>query len=171
MNFSFIPHIALEVNADGLNLLLSNPDLVSYVDEDSLFKPLLNESVPFIHADTVRSQGFDGQGWVVAILDTGVKRDHEFLSGKVIDEACYSTNLCPDGEGYVSQTGKGAADPGRCSNIKGCDHGTHVAGIAAGYGGSTIAQGVAPGANIIAIQVFSTIENPDECDEEDQFLA
>jgi hypothetical protein len=57
-----------------------------------------------------------------------------------------ATSLCPGGGSQAF--GPGAAAPCSLSN---CDHGTHVAGIAAGNGG------VAPGASIIAVQVFSRI--------------
>ena len=48
---------------------------------------------------------YTGQGQTVAILDTGVDKNHPFLRGKVVSEACYShnipasgvTSLCPGG--------------------------------------------------------------------------
>jgi len=40
-----------------------------------------------------------------------------------------------------------------CTGATGCDHGTHVAGIAAGKSASF--SGVAKDANLIAMQVFS----------------
>ena len=43
--------------------------------------------------------------------------------------------------------------PSCAAFISGCDHGTHVAGIAAGSGSQS--SGVAPDADIMAIQVFS----------------
>jgi hypothetical protein len=46
----------------------------------------------------------------------------------------------------------GAAKP--CSGAAGCEHGTHVAGIAVGGNGSSIPSGIAPEANLIAINVF-----------------
>jgi hypothetical protein len=63
-----------------------------------------------------------------------------------------ATSLCPGG--VTSSTAAGSAAP--CTGINGCDHGTHVAGIAAGRGsGSTRFNGVAPDASIFVIQVFS----------------
>ena len=50
----------------------------------------------------------------------------------------------------AEQTGAGA---GRPCNASGCEHGTHVAGIAAGRGADF--SGMAPDADIIAVQVFS----------------
>src|SRR5690606_22167174 len=79
----------------------------------------------------------------------------------VVEEACFSSNsatstsLCPNGSNF--QVGPGAAAPTRCIGANGCEHGTHVAGIAAG------SPGVAPDANIIAIQVFSRFSGIAEC--------
>jgi subtilisin family serine protease len=75
-----------------------------------------------------------------------------------VHEACFSstvptqgaTSLCPNGTMTQTGPGSGAA----CSGMSGCQHGTHVAGIAAGYQSASFA-GVARGAQIIAIQVFS----------------
>ena len=46
-----------------------------------------------------------------------------------------------------------------------CSHGTHVAGIAAGNSGvsGSPGPGVAPGAGIIAIQVFSRFDSDYYC--------
>jgi subtilisin family serine protease len=100
--------------------------------------------------------GARGAGQAVAILDTGVDSAHPFLAGRVVSEACFSTTspangattLCPNGQ--ASQTGAGAGRPCREA---GCEHGTHVAGIAAGRGEDF--SGMAPDADLIAIQVFS----------------
>lgn len=96
-----------------------------------------------------------GSGVSIAILDTGVDSNHPYLGNRVVAEACYSTtnkffkskSVCPAGEGFAE--GKGAAAP--C--IYDCSHGTHVAGIAAGN------RGVAPRAQIVAVQVFSYFED------------
>ncbi|MDQ2695760.1 MAG: S8 family serine peptidase, partial [Pseudomonadota bacterium] len=56
------------------------------------------------------------------------------------------------------QTGAGAGAP--CT-LSGCNHGTHVASIAAGRGDSF--SGIARDASLIAIQVFSRLDNPDVC--------
>jgi subtilisin len=154
--FKYIPYIAMEVDSSALSALISHP-LADSIEEDVPVPPLLDESVPLIKADEAWNLGYTGSGWTVAILDTGVESNHSFLSGKIVSEACYSsdswlnnaTTVCPNGQ--ESQTGSGAGI--NCdTSIYGCDHGTHVAGIAAGKGSSF--SGVAKDANIIAIQVF-----------------
>lgn len=154
--FEYIPFLAMEVDAIGLQYLHASPD-VTAIEEDALNHTSLAESVPLIGAPAAWANGFAGAGQVVAILDTGVDKTHPFLSGKVVSEACYSTtsgsttsSVCPGGVAQSTDVGSGV----NCS-VPGCEHGTHVAGIAAGKSASF--AGVARDANIIAVQVFSRI--------------
>ena len=164
--YQYVPYLAVTVNAAALQALAKNP-MVKVISEDIAFAPSLAESTGVVGANAVWEQGYDGSGWAVAVLDTGVDKNHNFLSGKVVSEACYSTgpvgslSLCP-GQAASST----AADSGlNCSFFTyGCDHGTHVAGIVAGKDYTTNGpgyNGVANGANIIAIQVFSQFAGPD----------
>ena len=164
-NFRNLPLSVLSVSPSDLEALASNP-LVMALQEDVPDPLLLTGSIPLIGADTAWSAGYTGSGQAVAILDTGVDSSHEFLTGKVLAEACFSTTdagsssstLCPGGG--ESEIGTGAAV--NCSTaIIGCDHGTHVAGIAAGTG--TDFSGVAKGADIIAVQVFSKFDSDAYC--------
>ncbi len=156
--FEHIPFIAVIVDARELEDLVAHPDVVAVV-EDRLNFPDLKISVPFIGADIAAAVGYDGAGQAVAVLDTGVDSLHAFLAGKVLAEACFSTDepglsttLCPNGQ--ESDTGPGAGAP--CTGFSTCDHGTHVAGIA--VSADVEYAGVAPGADLIAVQVFSRIE-------------
>lgn len=163
--FDFVPFMAVDVEAHDFYDLLTDPE-IDLIEEDVPVPPALAQSVPLIGADGSGTfSGFTGLGSTVAILDTGVDKTHPFLSGKVVSEACYSTavsgrsvSVCPNGQG--SQVGAGAGV--NCSgSVASCDHGTHVAGIAAGKGASF--SGVAQDASIIAIQIFSRFDNPSDC--------
>jgi len=160
-----LPGIVLEVDAETLAGLASNPDILS-IEEDVLMAPSLAESVPLIGADQAWVAGFTGFGQTIAILDTGVDKSHPFLMGKVTGEACFSstapsygsTTVCPNG--LETQIGAGAGV--NCSlTIDGCAHGTHVAGIAAGQ--EATFSGVAKDASLIAIQVFSRFNSDIYC--------
>src|SRR5262245_7629121 len=168
--YKSIPFIALEIGPDAMRELAVPGLQVSRVIEDGIRHVSLAESVPLIEADQVWAVGYDGTGTVVAILDTGVDRNHPFLAGRVVEEACYSTNsgsrshsLCPNGQ--EEQTGPGSGINCDPDVLFGCEHGTHVAGIVAGNGdtGGVPFSGVAKGAGIMAVQVFSQFNRLSDC--------
>jgi len=183
--FRTIPYLVAEVDATGLEQLRAAEDVES-VTEDKHDAPSLTQSTALIGAPAAWNLGFTGQGQTVAILDTGVDNDHSFLAGKVVSEACFSTtsaasnttSICPGG--VASSTAPNSAD-NVGSGISGFDHGTHVAGIAAGRQNLPILtteartaalfplpifhtfSGVARDANIIAIKVFSQFNSQADC--------
>ncbi|RCG25899.1 hypothetical protein DQ384_30785 [Sphaerisporangium album] len=148
-------------------------DMVKSVYRDELSKPTLDAGTKLIGSDRANKAGWTGKGFTIAILDTGIDRDHPFFAGRIVREACFSTSdpdplyqadsLCPNGQ--PSQIGVGAADAktAKCV-VKGtfrCSHGTHVAGIAAGKkAGTGPSDGVAPEAGILPIQVYSRFNGP-----------
>ena len=89
-NFKNLPLSVLNVTAADLEALANNP-LVASVQEDVPDPLTLDGSIPLIGADNAWSSGYTGSGQAVAILDTGVDSSHEFLTGKVLAEACFST--------------------------------------------------------------------------------
>ena len=166
--FKYIPYLAMEADAAALEALASDPEVVS-IEEDKLLKAMLEESVPLIGAPRAWSRGFSGSGQTIAILDTGVDKDHPFLRGKVVSEACYSSlgrgeSLCPGG--VTESTSPGSGMPCSDPDLFGCFHGTHVAGIAAGERPDF--SGVARDASLISIQIFSKFEADDCSDEDDE---
>ncbi|HYO15138.1 MAG TPA: S8 family serine peptidase [Thermoanaerobaculia bacterium] len=164
--FKYVPFLALEVDAEALERLRGFPE-VAGIEEDTYRKPLLVSSTATIGSGVAWNQGLGGSGQVIAVLDTGVDKTHPFFAGgKVVAEACYSTtaggttSLCPGGVAESTQPGSGASCP---AEVAGCDHGTHVAGIAAGNDGAGPGFGVARDAGIIAIQVFSRVDDFSFC--------
>jgi subtilisin len=157
--FETIPYVALEVSPEALEALERSPK-VSSIHEDRALPAALAESVPHLQAPDMWQANYSGHGQTVAILDTGVDADHPFLGGRVVEEACFADDdqtqepqneddgFCPDGS--KDQLGTGSGE--ECTYSDACDHGTHVAGIAAGNGNTF--SGVAPYANIMSVQVF-----------------
>ncbi|MCZ6463121.1 MAG: S8 family serine peptidase [Proteobacteria bacterium] len=158
--FDSLPYLALDVSYQALAVLAAS-DRVAEIGGDNPLWPSLATSTVLIEADQVWPTGLDGRGFAVAVLDTGVDADHPHLAGKLVEEACFSAlGSCPSGA--TQQTGPGSAAP--CATA-GCNHGTHVAGIAVGRSQSL--SGVARGADLIALQVFSPFQGEPYCDDDE----
>ncbi len=178
-NFSTIPFVAMTVFPETMEKLKTMPMVVDIFEDKPtpvldrvmptrnsgadidkhIDKPSLEESVSIVGADVAWNLGYTGQGWYVAVLDTGMRTSHEMFQGKHIVEQCYSlggdwhdreNGDCPNGQTEMS--GPGSAAPYGPS----FGHGSHVAGIATGNN-HVDHFGVAKGADIIAVQVFSYI--------------
>jgi len=102
---------------------------------------------PTWHADEAvvpdaRSAGRNGQGVVVAVLDSYVDRTHKDFEGRVLAGADCLSGTCVAGPAAADQ----------------CDHGTHVAGTVAAS-----SFGVAPKATILPVRVLSYDASNGEC--------
>ncbi|MGQ3154645.1 S8 family serine peptidase [Neoaquamicrobium sediminum] len=167
----FSPMFGILADADDLARFAADPN-VSMIQVDGVDAPHLVESLPLIEMPAMYAAGASGDGFHVAIIDTGALSGHTFLHGKVDSEACYNTSIPEDGSVNACPGGQDTTEPGSgddctISILYGCGHGTHVAGIAAGFNAAFQPQpptnGVARDARIISINVFS--EFPGErCD-------
>ncbi len=184
-NFKHIPFGVYEVDAEG-EQSLNDSAYVTEVVEEQYFEPHADLPIPTIggdptdnsFSDTTTTTQYDGSGYAVAVLDTGVDKNHATLSGKVISEACFSTNdagagvssLCP-GAVEFSAAADSALDCD-ASVYGSCGHGTTVAGAIAMDSflfdvdadlTDDLFSGVAVGADIIALKVFSAVDNTAIC--------
>jgi subtilisin family serine protease len=168
--FRTLPLISATVNREQLLDLVGAPDvesvfLVRTERKLALEGSQLAGSVPSLDVLDAWSKGYDGTGYAVAIIDDGINVNHPMLVGKNIGDACFSadydtttTNNCPSGQ--TPQIGPGAAS--NCpSGSSRCDHGTSVASIAVGNDGVNF--GVARGAKLVPIDVFSTVTSTEDC--------
>lgn len=147
-----LPFAALEVDARELEALLAS-GVVRRVGENRKVRPSLHESVPLVGGRRAWALGGRGAGQHVVVVDTGVRSSHPFLAGKVARSLC----AAPDcGGAVVERAGAGEPHPSCPRGSLAADHGTHVAGIAAGRGGGF--SGVAPDAKLISIRVFTCEE-------------
>lgn len=139
----------------AVDALRARPD-VEHADLNYIRQPLAlpNDSYfpqqwhyPLIHVPQAWDAGFDGQGVVVAVIDTGIATGHPDLDA----------NVLPSGYDFVSSSANAGDGDGLDpdpSDVEDSFHGTHVAGtIAAVTGNGRGVAGVAPGARLLPVRV------------------
>lgn len=167
--YDYLPFVALSASPEVLATLAADPAVAS-IQADELLAPDLAQSVPKINADDVQALGVTGAGTSVAIVDTGVDADEPMTNGKVVAEACFARGEdgALNGAGSCPGGGDSQAGAGSATNCPwtGCYHGTHVASTAAGATrliNGVPHTGVAVGANIVSVDVFSLFTSPATC--------
>lgn len=136
--------------------------------------PDLATTDAYVGATTVQNNGFTGQGIRVAMLDTGIDYTHYNLggSGNVADYTAAvavasgkpPANLFPtkkvvggfDFTGEVWPNGALAPD---ANPIDLNGHGTHTADIVGGFSTDGVHKGTAPGAELYAVKVCSSVSS------------
>ncbi len=118
----------------GLIERLSQEPWVERIEEDEKVYAVLDESVAAVGAPSAWESGFTGKGVKIAIIDTGIDRDHPDFADRIVATKDFTL------EGFRDSNG----------------HGSHVAGIATGSGNSSQGKykGVAPGALIMSAKVL-----------------
>ena len=139
--------------------------------EDINLTPSMGVSTGMVGATKAWNLGYTGKGMTVAIIDTGIHSTHEAFSvnpeNAKMDKAYLQEVFNKYGSKMHSGTDADAVyysakmpfnwdyfDNDAIPNHTASEHGTHVAGIAAGNNGSTF-KGVAPDAQIVTMQVFT----------------
>jgi len=154
---------SVTADANQLVLLLQNNQNIIRIQTDKLSTPealtLGTATEAITHVSTMHQAGYDGTDAYIAILDSGLDASNPESGGRVTHEHCWSSavNLpgylsvasCTDLTRTLQLAESEFAYPYWGALSSSWSHGSHVAGIAAGNGG------IAPKANIIALQVFS----------------
>jgi len=143
--YNIIPAIAASVPEVAIEALKKNPNITN-VELDSMVYALDTEldnswGVNHIGAGFVHDDGNNGEGIKIAIIDTGIDKDHPDLDGNLVG-----------GVNFVSIPSWKTPDPNKWDDDNG--HGTHVAGIIAAEDNDTGVVGVAPGADLYALKVL-----------------
>lgn len=146
--------INCKLTSDVIYKLATHPDVASiaYDEKYNLFSDMATVSnveperavttnIKHVQADKVWEQGYTGKGVVVAMLDTGINKDHIDLKD----------NLWDGGDEYPNH-GYNTYDNNHDIN-DGFQHGTHCAGIICGKGAAGTQTGVAPDATLMTIKV------------------
>ncbi|WP_455715454.1 S8 family serine peptidase [Anaerosporobacter sp.] len=152
----------------------------AYVARTYELEPNMTTSNEMIESEVAHALNYNGEGTVVAILDTGLDTNHEAFSADGLSDEGKASVKVTESEVSGAKSTDGVAD-GRYVSTKvpfaydyadgddevtpsveavenfGNDHGTHVAGTVAGN--SETIKGVAPQAQLMIMKVFSDSDN------------
>jgi minor extracellular serine protease Vpr len=157
--------VFVEVNPSALAALARNPGVLRIAPVAN-YEMDLPETVPYIGASAVQADGYDGSGVRVAVLDSGIDYNHAALGGSgnpadyaandpnIIEAGTFPTAKVVGGYDFVGSDWPNtdeAPDPDPLDDGPQAGHGSHVGHIIGGAGG------VAPGADLYAVKVCSSV--------------
>ena len=125
----------------AITILLASTVALQWISPEDHIQAYLKQSVPFVGTETPWASGADGDGIVIAVIDTGVDYTHPDLLGWGTDgKVIGGYNFINEDEMPIDTNG----------------HGTQVAGVIAADGQLV---GIAPKAKILAYKVSEDGKN------------
>ena len=115
----------------------------AYFEEGNVNNREITWNVNKVNAPQVWALGYDGEGVIVALIDTGVNYNHNDLK----DHVWVHPDFPYHGYNFANNNNNPMDDNG---------HGTHCAGTVAGDGSSGSQTGVAPAATIMCLKVLDS---------------
>jgi len=131
--YRLTPTVAAAASVQNI-LDLTDDDTVEYIWLDEEVHACLERSLPTVGVPAVWSAGYRGRGLRIAVVDTGIDRQHPDFAGRLVAASSFV------GGDYRDDNG----------------HGTHVASIVAGDGSAQSGRytGVAPEASLYVAKVL-----------------
>ncbi|NPB07112.1 MAG: S8 family serine peptidase [Aquificae bacterium] len=146
---------AVRLSKDGVHLLelsvdelyeLTRYESVKFIQLAPVLYPSLDQVAPAVRLNYLladpENAGYDGEGVLVAVIDSGVDYRHPALAGRILEIHDYTVGVSCYYEQIVN---------GTCPSNDYLGHGTHVAGIVVSQ--DSLYRGVAPGAQLIVYKV------------------
>jgi subtilisin family serine protease len=166
--------VFVKVDAAALETLAADPAVLRIAPVGD-YELDLSETVPYTGAADVQANGVDGTGIKVAVLDSGIDYTHAALGGSgdpadyaandptVVEPGTFPTAKVVGGYDFVGSdwpNGPEVPDPDPIDDGTEAGHGTHVAHIIGGDvtdAANEIYPGVAPGVDLYAVKVCSSV--------------
>jgi subtilisin family serine protease len=136
---------------------ITNQDAQSIGPMDSSSTPP-NWGAAAIHADVAWNQNFQGQGVVVAVVDSGVDLSRPSLQGQLYQNLAELNGVAgvdDDGNGLVDDINGYNFDKNSPTVIDESGHGTHVSGTILANPAQGEVQGVAPKAKLLPVDFMN----------------
>ncbi|MFJ7934339.1 S8 family serine peptidase [Sporosarcina sp. NPDC096371] len=154
----------------GVTLIEPDAEVYAFEDQKSVestdgqVDPAMNTSISFLGIEKLWAEGIEGQGIKVAVLDTGIDKDHPDFAGIYKGGKNFipnsSTYTRPRADNDASETSPverpaGAPEFSATGSAFYTSHGTHVAGTIAAIGANPYnVKGIAPKVDLYAYRVL-----------------